>query len=118
MDEIEALQILAIKSIEKPDLDYQIRRIQRWYSTTFYTPLKMVDDLDLPFILTHYFEHVYSQMPKEELVKLKNQLIHKEKLQEIEAEDDEWIKQELAAEEAKLKTKLGVEELPDIKMEF
>jgi len=129
MDSIEALQLIALKNIEKPDVEAQLRRIKRFFSTTFHTPLADVENLDLDFVLMHYFEHVYAQLKPEDFGKLRNNLLYKTEIEEINEEDDAWAQQEmdmLLEEEKKLKekkltkeeVKVIDEKFPEIKMDF
>ncbi len=123
-DDIENLQILALKNIEAPDFEYQIRRIKRWYSTTFFTPLHLVEELDLHTVLIHYFEHTFAQLKAEDFGKLRNNLLYKKEIEEINEEDDAWAQREmdmLLEEEKKLskeEIKVIDEKFPEIKMDF
>lgn len=66
MNHFEALKLNALKAILKPDSDYFIRKVYRWYSKTFHTPL--LEAIDIPFeeVLVHYFECRYEDMDEEE----------------------------------------------------
>lgn len=66
MDLFKALQLVCIKSVTQPDGEYKLRRILRWYSKTFYTPLHIVETLPLENILIAYFESIYEEMEEEE----------------------------------------------------
>jgi hypothetical protein len=62
-----SLRILALNAVhDKSDWEAAYRRICRWYSTTFHTPLHLVPDLDEAYVLQHYYEHAYEQMEDEE----------------------------------------------------
>ncbi len=67
MDIFEAVKINALSAVVKPDTDYQLRSIFRWYSKTFHTPLHTVQDIPLVEVLTAYFESSYEGMKEEEL---------------------------------------------------
>ncbi len=103
MDELKALEILALKSREKPDFTSEVRKIQRWFSKSFSTPLKEVEQLDLHYLLQHKYEDYISSLSEEDYTKYKNKLLWPEKIEQIAAEDDDWIVRELENEQNKLK---------------
>jgi glucan phosphorylase len=58
-----SLRILALLAVrDKKDWDAAYRRVCRWYSTTFHTPLHQVFDLDESFVLQHYYEHTFGEL--------------------------------------------------------
>lgn len=61
-----SLRILALQATRHPDRGAQFRRIARWYSQTFATPLHEVFDLPEDFILQHYYEHHYEGLDDDE----------------------------------------------------
>lgn len=71
--------ILAYNSVLKSDdRDYNLRRIFRWYSEKFHTPLHKVDSLPLEDVLTHYYESIYEAMSEEDLEQAKDELLETE----------------------------------------
>lgn len=62
-----ALRILALKEAlsEEPSYDYFIRKVFRWYSKTFSTPLHQVADLPLFDVMQAYYEDIYSNLADE-----------------------------------------------------
>lgn len=62
MDPFKALRARAALSVKKPDWEYSLRRIFRWYSTTFHTPLHQVEDLPIDHVLTNYYEAVFEAL--------------------------------------------------------
>jgi len=66
-----AIRALAAKDVvsDPPDANYALRRIFRWYSRTFHTPLDRVSDLPLYDVLVAYYEASYEAMEPEELKK-------------------------------------------------
>jgi len=72
-----ALRLVALDNAtaEKPPQEYQLRRVFRWYSRTFHTPLHEVWDLPLHDILVHYFEAHYEEMEDEERSAERDQLV-------------------------------------------
>ena len=64
-DHLEALKLRALRSVWKPDEPAIVRRIFRWYSKTFFTPLHEVDSIPLDDILTAWFETQYEDLEYE-----------------------------------------------------
>lgn len=86
----EAIKAKALRSVLKPDTDYYLRRVYRWYSKTFHTPLETAFDLPVEFVLREYFEEYFENLEEEEL---------DFQLEEV-TETDEQRKQRLSAEDA------------------
>lgn len=55
---IDKLEIIALKSIALNDPEYFTRKICRYYSEHFYTPLAEVYKLPWGFVLNNYLEHI------------------------------------------------------------
>ena len=70
MDFIEGIRLQAVLDVLEGEFDYQYRRICRWYSTTYSTPLAEVDSLPIGWVLRAFFENGCEKMPKRELRKL------------------------------------------------
>jgi hypothetical protein len=68
MDIYEAVKINALHSVIKPDEEYYMRFIFRWYSKTFHTPLHLVPDLPVIDVLTSYYEDMYEKMEEADLI--------------------------------------------------
>jgi hypothetical protein len=65
---LAALQVVFDSRRKKPkevDPEYYLRRIFRWYSKTFATPLHEVEELPLSDVLQHYWEEHYEDMAKD-----------------------------------------------------
>jgi hypothetical protein len=99
-----------------------MRQIFRWYSTTYHTPLHLVEDLPLEDVLCHYYEaNICERLEEKERLKefiersLENpeQRNERERQEEMDCEegdigDDAFLEQiEKEAAEAKLKPKKG-----------
>lgn len=58
MDKIAAIRLIALRDVasKDPDVSYLIRKIKRWYSEKFSTPLHLIEDLCLEDVLQNYFE--------------------------------------------------------------
>ena len=66
MEILEAIQIQALLDVMEGDFLYHYRRICRWYSTTFHTPLAEVDSLPMEYVLQQFFESRFEDMPRAE----------------------------------------------------
>ncbi len=58
----KSVQLAALRAVIDPDLYADFRKICRWFSKTFSTPLTAVYDLPSDFVLQHYLEDRYEQM--------------------------------------------------------
>lgn len=45
-----------------PSGAFALRRIKRRFSQWFHTPLPLVDELPLDYVLQHYYDHLYDEM--------------------------------------------------------
>lgn len=61
------IRTIALQDMLQETGGYVQRRIFRWYSKTFATPLHQVDDLPLDFVLQHYFEAMWEALQKHEI---------------------------------------------------
>jgi len=55
---IDQLEILALKAVALRDPEYFQRKVCRYYSEKFHTPLIEVYELPWPFVFTNYLEHI------------------------------------------------------------
>jgi hypothetical protein len=102
MSEVRDIQILALGNIEDPDGEAYYRKICRWYSKEFSTPLETVMyDIPERDVLLHYYENLYYELYHDESEEgqmryfaLREAILRTEKdvvEEEIQAEeDDEW----------------------------
>jgi hypothetical protein len=93
--QLEALNTVLLKT----DLGFY-RRVARWYSTTFHTPLHLVNTIPWEELLTHYYESHYEQMPYNELIRLAKDTLPELAKEEEEA-NEEFIKALLEADSLK-----------------
>jgi hypothetical protein len=106
---IDRLEILALRATYVKDSEYFERKVRRYYSEKFHTPLFDVYELPWPFVFTNYLEHVLEMNnTKEELQKLVTEICYPERNEEKELE--KRIKQIEAEEEAKRQAKKQKEE--------
>ena len=77
---INELEILAIKSVALKDPEYFYRRVCRYYSEKFHTPLTEVYKLAWPFVFNNYLEHVIeTNNTKEDVYNLAIDICYPEK---------------------------------------
>lgn len=91
LDYYKTLRILAMREVTRDAStpEYALRRIMRWYSKEFSTPLHVVNDLPLHDVLTHYYEANYENLSEDN-----DKLI--DEMRELSMTDDEQ-----AAEQAR-----------------
>jgi len=75
MNHYDALKLLALRAVMKPDGEASYRSICRWYSTTFHTPLHLVDEIPEDEVLTAYFESTCENMEDPERQDLLSKLL-------------------------------------------
>lgn len=93
----KALRILALKSVLDPDVDYYYRKIFRWYSKEFHTPLHIVDDLPLEDVLQAYYESRYEDVNNDDdSTKLMDEL------QELTETEKERLRREMEGDSKKV----------------
>lgn len=108
---IDQLEILALKSVALKDPEYFQRRVCRYYSEKFHTPLLEVYDLSWPFVFTNYLEHIIeTNNGEKEIYELAIDICYPEMKENEEQEIQEWIKKIEAREEAKRQAKKKQEE--------
>ena len=108
---IDKLELLAIKSIALKDPEYFHRRVCRYYSEKFHTPLMEVYELPWAFVFTNYLEHlVEANNDREDIYNLAIDICYPEKRVDEEEEIQDWIKRIEKEEEAKRQAKKEEEE--------
>jgi hypothetical protein len=68
LDYYRSLRILALAEVVRDDASsqYSLRRVMRWYSKAFHTPLHVVEELPLHDVLMHYYESHYEELNEAE----------------------------------------------------
>jgi HEPN domain-containing protein len=76
LDYYKALRVLALAEVIKdnPSAQYSLRRVFRWYSKEFHTPLHIVEELPTHDVLTHYYESHYEGL-EDDSNKLNDELV-------------------------------------------
>lgn len=73
---VDAIQVLAFRDVLCETAGYRIRRMQRWYSQTFSTPLHVVEhDIPLLNVLQHYFEYQFETADPEDIAEIKKLIL-------------------------------------------
>jgi primosomal protein N' len=96
----KSIQIKAIESVLDPDDTYSYRRICRWYSKTFHTPLHDVYSLDFEHVLSNYYESTFEEIPYNDLYDIAIEDFIPE-LAEQNNEDAEQYAKDLEAEQVR-----------------
>lgn len=66
MDHLTAIRLIALRTVvEETDYDYQLRKVFRWYSQNFHTPLDAVYSIPIDDVLQHYYEWNYEQIAED-----------------------------------------------------
>jgi hypothetical protein len=90
---ISLFETLAIRDVTLKSQEYFQRKICRYYSEKFHTPLVEVYSLPWSFVLTNYLEHVIeTNNTKDDLYDLAIDICYPEKRDDEEKEIQEWIK--------------------------
>ena len=96
LDTFRAIQVLALDSIENLTWDSFYRKVCRWYSKTFSTPLKEVEALPETYVLQHYYENMIEtvkdspeEKADEQYATLRSSILHDGSTTDEEAEDDD-----------------------------
>lgn len=119
-DKLDSIRIRALRAVWKPNAESIIRRIFRWYSREFSTPLHLVDMLPLDFVLMHWFEDQYEKLEVEEKHNLAIYLLEtpderrRRELEEKKADEDFFLAAKLQAENSKSK-KILLDKLKELK---
>lgn len=91
MDLHTAIRLRALRAVLRPDDAYHLRVVMRWYSKTFFTPLREVEELPLEEIWQAYYEEQYANMSDVELDHVKAELLttDEQRYEQIVAEEAE-----------------------------
>jgi hypothetical protein len=107
LDNIRAIKLIALKDVlMETSVEAQWRRVARWYSKTFATPLHLVDDLPRLDIIQSYFEEHYENLDEAELNRELQELLKPEdQLQKSldKAKDDSSLDELVKQAESKVK---------------
>jgi hypothetical protein len=116
---INELEILALKSVALKDAEYFTRKVCRYYSEKFHTPLMEVYKLPWAFVFTNYIEHIIeTNNTKEDIYNIAIDVFYPEKkrvktfMGEFENEEQEiqaWINK-IESEEQEKRDKKSVKQ--------
>jgi len=121
---LQKLQILALKAVEQPSWDDFYRKICRWYSKTFHTPLPQVLEMSEMEVLRTYYEEKYDEIyqikDKDNITKnmyeqLRQSILYGDTYEELVRKEELEIEKELEAiqkeyEEAEKSNKINNKE--------
>jgi primosomal protein N' len=111
MNKWDQLRAVALAETVKSPFEYQIRRIARWYSKTFHTPLKDVLEIPIEELVYCYYESQFEDLTPERLEEEVKELFmpESEKLLQLDeaterkVSDDEFLKEIQKESEKKAK---------------
>lgn len=126
LDEITAIQLIALKNLDYPDQLTYFRKLARWFSKEFSTNyFEVTEKMTLHELLLHRYEWILENSDPKQIARMRKELLHAQEVEQKEAEDDDWIDEEIAQlkkEEKELeeqnKKKQSEEMPPDISMKF
>ena len=64
------LQLSALEAVLTNSFAHFERKVRRWFSKTFHTPLHTVDKLSWDYVLTHYYESIFENMSHNEALEI------------------------------------------------
>lgn len=100
LEHYKALRVLALAEVvrEHASPEYSLRRIYRWYGSTYGMSPLAVEELPTDDVLQHYYEHIYESLLEDE--KLHHDL--RKEMIELSETDAEAEVRKVAAEKAKV----------------
>lgn len=115
MEYLENLQRIAMNSVENPTYEDWLRKVRRWFSKTYSTPILQVEDFEDEYVIIAYYENIFDEMDADER---KNKIIEliqtaedkkKKKVEDaqIDKELEEEMRKELEEIQAKKKNALS-----------
>jgi hypothetical protein len=114
MNQFRALQINAIMAIENETSDFFYRKVCRWFSHTYATPLMEVDNIPMQIVLQHYYEEVLGEMydsddeaAKQKYEDLRNRILFPDEYSEAVNDEELAIQKELAQMKKDLEKQVG-----------
>lgn len=125
---IEQFEVLALSSIALKNPEYFQRKVCRYYSEHFHTPLLEVYNIPWPFVFSNYLEHVVeSNHGQEGIFNLAVDICHpdyreneeqeiQDVIKRIERQEEERRAKELAKLNPPIEEEEVIDENPDIEM--
>lgn len=119
-DYFRSLQILALEAVEFQDAEAFYRKICRWYSKTFFTPLDSVEDLPMDKVLLTYYEEKFDELynstdedSKYTYNEYRKQILNPDEDVQTANDDEAWALKEIEALKKK-NAKSGKEKISDV----
>lgn len=104
------IRTIALANVVERNFGFYYRKICRWYSQSFSTPLREVEKLDPDYVLLHYFEDYFQNISEEDKLYNLYKILDPNFDENEEAEIEDFVKkveaQALAKKEAKQNTQL------------
>ena len=111
---INKLETLALKAIVMKDPEYFTRKVCRYYSEKFHTPLLEVHDLPWTFVFNNYLEHVIeSNNSRNEIYELSLEVIYPEMSKTEEQKNVAFAEMIERQEQEKMADKIIADKMKD-----
>lgn len=101
-------KLQAIEGILLETEEYFYRKITRWYSSTYSTPLHQVRKLPYPVVLREYYEAMLEQLPYNDIIDMAKEELLPDFIEERDSDLEDFIK--AVEEEERLKQQKREEE--------
>jgi hypothetical protein len=118
IDYFRALQILALNAVENQDGDSFYRKVARWYSREFATPLAEVDLIPETTLFQTFYEDTFDSMYHGDEEQKKQYEIYRAdiisgKANSQDEEDEKWAQEEIAKLKAAERPKKDISQIID-----
>jgi hypothetical protein len=104
-EEFRAIAVLAFKAVDSPDYEAFYRKVCRWYSKNFATPLQQVEEMADQYVLRHYFEDQYGALLEsgtddaaKRWAEAKDRVIRSFQVEDEEADEEDFWEKNLEEE--------------------
>jgi hypothetical protein len=94
VDELHAIALDAMRAVMNGDEEYQTRRILRWYSREFHTPLHVVEDLPLEDVYRQFFESNFEGLSEQKRLKRAAELTETDEERAARAVEEQHVEEE------------------------
>jgi len=114
---IEKLEVISIQELLLKEPEYFARKVYRYYSKNFHTPLAEVYKLPWTFVFTHYLEHLVEQKQQSDIFDIAMEVCYPEYIEAEEEAIQRRIREIEEEEELKRQKKKGGQKSPPVQKE-
>jgi hypothetical protein len=122
---IDAIKTKALLAVIKPDMAASMRRIFRWYSKSFATPLHLIESLPLEDVLQAYFEDHFGNLEEpileQEIAEMSLKPADRAAVEKAQEQADDDFANQIAAQVREAESKLAAgkpDRLKDVSIKF